>query len=430
MNAFSKSDATCRSGRLWRGDVVGAVAGKGPRICLYSHDTMGLGHTRRNLLIARALAAPPLSATVLMITGIRQSGAFAAPDGVDFLTLPAYAKNQDGSYQSRSLGIDGTALSALRGEVIKAGIEGFRPDLFVVDNVPLGALNELVPALEYMARSGSTRCVLGLRDIIDEPASVRRQWIERSNFKAIRDFYDAVWIYGDPSVYDAMSEYGFPSEIGVKTRYTGYLNPATSLSNPQPSQSLRDRGDFVLCLAGGGQDGLRLLSEFAKVKLPSGARGLMVTGPFMRESDRQELRHSVAGAGRISVRDFVTDPLPLIRGAKAVIAMGGYNTVMELLSLEKQALVVPRTKPRMEQFIRAQRLKSLGVMDFVREEDLTSGGISEWLRNAPPRRSAMELIDFGGLERLTCFAAEMIGSRPAPFDLSNSAAQEALHDAV
>lgn len=369
-----------------------------------------------------------------MITGIRQSGAFAAPNGVDFLTLPAYAKNEDGSYHSRSLGMDGAALSELRGEVIKAGVAGFQPDLFIVDNVPRGALNELVPALEHLARSGSTRCVLGLRDIIDEPASVRRQWIERSNFDAIRDFYDAVWVYGDPSVYDAVSEYGFPPEIRVKTRYTGYLNPATSFSEgggeAQRSQSVRDRGEFVLCLAGGGQDGLRLLSEFAKAELPSGARGLMVTGPFMRESDRQELRQSIAGEGRISVRDFVTDPLPLIRGATSVIAMGGYNTVMELLSLDKQALVVPRSRPRMEQLIRAQRLKSLGVIDFVREEDLTSEGIGDWLRNTPPRRSAMKVIDFGGLERLTCFALEMIGCRPAQFALPKFSAQEALHGAV
>ncbi len=29
--------------------------GRRPRIALYSHDTQGLGHIRRNLLIARAL---------------------------------------------------------------------------------------------------------------------------------------------------------------------------------------------------------------------------------------------------------------------------------------------------------------------------------------------------------------------------------------
>ena len=53
------------------------------RIALYSHDTMGIGHVRRNLLIAQALAAPPLSATVLLIAGVREANEFALPPGVD-----------------------------------------------------------------------------------------------------------------------------------------------------------------------------------------------------------------------------------------------------------------------------------------------------------------------------------------------------------
>ena len=402
-------------------------------MCLYSHDTMGLGHTRRNLLIAEALAAPPLCASVLMITGVRQSAAFAAPARVDFLTLPAYSKNSDGSYQSRSLAIDGAALARLRSEAIKAAVAGFQPDLFMVDNVPRGALNELVPALEHLAGSGSSRCVLGLRDIIDDPESVRREWAQRSNYEAIGDFYDAVWIYGDPAVYDAVSEYDFPAEVRVKTRYTGYLNPSTYLPrDPSDTESIRttrERGDFVLCLAGGGQDGSRLMSRFAKAELPSDTRGLMVTGPFMREGDRQRIRDSVAGQGKISVREFVTDPLPLIRSAKSVVAMGGYNTVMELLSLGKQSLIVPRSSPRVEQLIRAERMKALCLMDFVREEDLTSQVIGDWVVKAPSRKSALEVIDFAGLERLTSFAADLVGRRSPQVHLPPFSVQGGLHAA-
>ena len=53
-----------------------------PRIALYSHDTMGLGHIRRNTLIAQTLIQPPLSAQVLLVSGIRESGAFALPPGI------------------------------------------------------------------------------------------------------------------------------------------------------------------------------------------------------------------------------------------------------------------------------------------------------------------------------------------------------------
>ena len=96
------------------------------RIALYSHDTMGLGHTRRNLLIARTLAAPPINASVLMITGVRQAGAFAAPPADDFLTLPAFCKDRKGNYQSRSLALSATELAKLRGETHPRSAGQFR----------------------------------------------------------------------------------------------------------------------------------------------------------------------------------------------------------------------------------------------------------------------------------------------------------------
>src|SRR5687767_14846991 len=95
------------------------------RIALYSHDTMGLGHSRRNLLIARTLSSPPTNASVLMITGIRQAGAYAAPAAVDFLTLPAYYKDRCGEYQARSLALSAEALAQLRGETIRAALANF-----------------------------------------------------------------------------------------------------------------------------------------------------------------------------------------------------------------------------------------------------------------------------------------------------------------
>src|SRR5271166_3653850 len=73
------------------------------RVALYSHDTMGLGHMRRNLLIAQTLvrtASPPV---VLMVTGAREAGTLPLPPGVDCLTLPALTKDKEGRPRSRDL---------------------------------------------------------------------------------------------------------------------------------------------------------------------------------------------------------------------------------------------------------------------------------------------------------------------------------------
>jgi hypothetical protein len=56
-------------------------AGRRSRVALYSHDTMGLGHRRRNLLVAHALAGAPLHASTLLVVGASASVAWPQPPG-------------------------------------------------------------------------------------------------------------------------------------------------------------------------------------------------------------------------------------------------------------------------------------------------------------------------------------------------------------
>ncbi|MEE8556731.1 MAG: response regulator, partial [Myxococcota bacterium] len=165
-------------------ESVGTKTGEGaararferPKVVLYSHDTMGLGHLRRNLLIAQTLAAPPLEAEVLMIAGVHEAQWFTTPPRVDCLTVPALHKSVEGTYWPRRLGISLSEIIALRATVIRAALERFEPQVLIVDNVPRGAVRELEPALRDLRASGQTRCVLGLRDIADDPEAVHREW--------------------------------------------------------------------------------------------------------------------------------------------------------------------------------------------------------------------------------------------------------------
>jgi predicted glycosyltransferase len=51
-----------------------------------------------------------------------------------------------------------------------------------------------------------------------------------------------------------------------------------------------------------------------------------------------------------------------------VVAMGGYNTFCEILSFDKKAIIVPRTKPRLEQFIRARAARNVGLIEMLDAE--------------------------------------------------------------
>lgn len=378
----------------------------GPRIALYSHDTMGLGHIRRNQLIAKALAAPPLRASVLLITGVREAGAFPVPHGIDSISLPAYCKEADGSYGARSLDIGVAHLSRLRSDLIDMALRSFAPDLFIADNVPLGALSELAPALKRMRAEGETRCVLGLRDILDDPQTVAREWQSRGNFDAIRTYYDAVWIYGDPALYDSVRKYRFPADIAAKTAYLGLLDPCPPSECPQFKTSDKR---LILCSAGGGQDGYELAQSFARAELPVDTTGMIVTGPFMPRDKRDALHGLAQRRNNLKIVEAIYDPIPLLCSADSVIGMAGYNSVNEMLALGKRALLVPRTMPRTEQLIRAERLAELGLVTCLKHEEATPGAISRWLKLSPPIKNARARLDFSGRESIIEHVAILIG---------------------
>lgn len=411
--------------RLWPAVPVGLSPGSSKirtgaiplRIALYSHDTMGLGHLRRNLRIAQALRRSPLEPGILLISGTRIARTFNLPPGIDCLTLPALYKQSDGRYRSRSLEMPLHELIALRARIMQAALAAYRPSVLIVDNVPRGAQCELDAVLAELRATVGTRCVLGLRDILDEPDAVRREWTRRANEQAISEFYDAVWVYGDPLIYDLTREYRLADAIRDRVRFTGYLDSrvhaedeksdGSELASIPPGQRL------ALCLLGGGQDGARLAETFCAARLPADMLGLILTGPYLPDAVQQRLRARMADNPRLRVLEFVNAPLALLHRADRVVAMGGYNTVYELLSHAKHSLIVPRVRPRQEQLIRARRLHELGLIDMLHPDQLDADRLGAWFadeNNAP--RVPRHPIDFDGLDHLPRLLAELLAVSP------------------
>mgnify|MGYP001501984948 CR=1 FL=1 len=389
------------------------------RTAFYSHDTMGLGHTRRNLLIAQTLLESGACTDVLMITGMHEARAFPIPARMDFVTLPGLHKSGSGQYESRHLKLAMAELIPLRSSVILAALRAFDPDVFVVDNVPRGAARELEPALKYLRADHHARCVLGLRDVLDEPATVATEWNRLENQQAIRDYYDAVWVYGDPSVYHLADEYGFEAAVARKVRFTGYLDPRVRIGAAEMSDEARlvalsvPSSPFVLCEVGGGQDGARLLEAFVHTELPADFHGVILTGPFIPAEVDRHLRTAAAPNPRMHVLGFIADPSVLLRRARQVIAMGGYNTACEALAFGKPTLMVPRVKPRLEQWVRVTRFRDLGLVDMIHPHDATPQALARWIAEGGSSfAGARARVDMGGLVRLPALFTELLESQP------------------
>ncbi len=381
---------------------------------------VGLGHMRRNLLIAQSLARSRLRSANLLVAESREATAFvnAMPPRTDCLTLPALRKNADGHCQARYLNIDLDDLVKLRAETIRASLEAFDPDLLIVDYLPRGALCELDSALETLRCRGRTRFVLGLRDVLGDPVSVSKNWNTPANEEAMRVYYDQVWVYGDSAVYNPILEYRLPIDLASKVRFTGYLDQRLRIdSSPlEDGQGLDasglPAGNFVLCVVGGGQDGDRLAESFAGAEFPAGMTGVLVAGPFMSMDIRQHLHERARLNPHLRVIDFVAEPAWLVSRAERVIGMGGYNTICEVLSFEKRALIVPRTKPRREQLVRAERLRDLGLVDLLHPDELDSEALSEWMGRDLLAPVVRERIDLSGHLVIPGLVNEILGGDP------------------
>ena len=177
------------------------------------------------------------------------------------------------------------------------------------------------------------------------------------------------------------------------------------------------RRDTVLCLLGGGQDGICLAESFAKAPLPEPLRGLLVTGPMMSQSDRRRVEFASAGRERFETVEFLDKPAAAMCDAHAVITMGGYNTVCDVLSYAPRALLVPRVRPRSEQLIRATRLAARGLLEVLHPDAATPEALAAWASSpALPATGGVRMHTTAGLHALLdeVLAMSPARQRPAP----------------
>ena len=341
----------------------------GSRILIYSHDTFGLGHLRRCRTIAHALVEHHKDLSVLVLSGSPLVGSFDFRSRVDFVRVPGVIKLGNGEYTPLNLHMDINETLELRSSIIEHTASLFDPDVFIVDKEPLGLRGEIRDTLRLL-KSRGRRLVLGLRDVMDEPSLLVPEWERKKALPALKSLYDEIWIYGLSSFCDPLAGFALPQSIKRKIFYTGYLR---RFSSPPTGHRLPDitQGPYLLVTPGGGGDGEGLIEWVLRAyetdpTLPHPA--LLVLGPFMQPERRDEFLRRAARLDKLEAITFDANMEALEDNALGVVAMGGYNTFCEILSLDKPSLIVPRTRPRMEQFIRTARAQELGLVRMLEDD--------------------------------------------------------------
>lgn len=343
------------------------TSNRSKRVLLYSHDSFGLGHVSRCRTIANAIVEADQSVSVLILSGSPVVGSYEFRSGVDFVRIPGVVKIETGEYDSANLRMNVEHTLEMRTRIIRDTADIFRPDLFIVDKEPLGLRGEVGPALRLLKERG-TPLVLGLRDVMDDPAQLAKEWERKNVVPALRDLYDEIWVYGLPQVNKPLTGIDVPPSVRHKLVYTGYLRRELPLHGDVPHEMEEIDGPFILVTPGGGGDGDELVDWVlaayeADPNIPYGA--VIVFGPFMQAAAREAFKERAAKFPNIRTLTFTNNLGALMQSAAGVVAMGGYNTFCEILSFDKRAIIVPRTHPRLEQFIRARAARNIGLIEML-----------------------------------------------------------------
>ncbi|HRK70103.1 MAG TPA: hypothetical protein PLA85_00840 [Micropepsaceae bacterium] len=391
------------------------------RVLIYSHDSFGLGHLRRCRALAGALTRAHPHLSVLILSGSPIIGSFSFPPRVDFVRVPGVIKLQDGAYVPLSLEMGIEETIRLRARLIEEAALAFHPDIVIVDKEPLGLRGELAHALPRLKERGA-HLVLGLRDVLDDIEALDAEWRRKRVGPALENLYDDIWIYGARGVFDPLDGLGLSQSVLSKVRFTGYLRrevPAHDLlprAVPLPDQP------YLLITTGGGGDGDGLIDWVLSAYEQHGhdlMHGVVVLGPFMEAARQAQFLARAQAHAKLTALVFDAEMERLISRAAGVVAMGGYNTFCEILSFDRKAVIVPRERPRREQWLRASRAQELKLVRML-EDPAERGGarhpdaMAAALIALPQQDTPSRHLDpalMGGLDYVADAAGALIAAR-------------------
>jgi predicted glycosyltransferase len=334
---------------------------------VYSQDGFGLGHLRRSFTIAAELIAREPGSIGLVISD-SPAPPFRPPAGVDYVKLPTVVKQESLRWRAGSLALDVREVLRLRARIMLEILDQFRPDLVLVDHMPVGALGELKPLLDRaVSRLPRPVLLLGLRDILDSPEVIRYAWKALGAYEYLA-CYDAILVYGSREIYDAGRVY----DLRRHSRRLVYCNYASSRL---AEDSIQRDEKLIVVTGGGGADAFPLQLAFLdalpilRKEIP--VRALILAGPNMPHEDHDTLV-ARAASRKARVLRSLDDATPWIKQATAVVTMAGYNSVCETLLARRKALVVPRRGPSSEQRMRASLFSTRRLLSVLLPQDLAA----------------------------------------------------------
>ena len=380
------------------------------RVFLYSHDSVGLGHLRRNLAIAKEISANYPRASVLIVTGSPCATQFKLPANTDLIKIPSISKDEQGRYVARSFSGSLDNAIKFRSDMILEAFRSFEPTLIIMDHQLIGLKGEALRMLRE-AKDKGVLTIYGSRDIKDSPEVVKSNWDNVDCRWALNEGYDRICVYGMPDVFDPRVAYAPLLDEVKQLDFTGYLVPPYTKPVKPSISGVRKK---VLVTFGGGSDGIERAQTYlqALALAPVAWDSHIITGPLMNGDMKRSIREmakKIQPIGSIKTQRFHRNIPALLRKANAVVSMAGYNSCAEILQSGVPAVLLPRSFPRQEQLIRANLMAKRGWVTVLPEAEPDPHNLLKAVETAlASPRQKQSTADLNGLGRLCEIIHELL----------------------
>lgn len=315
-------------------------------ILIYAHDGRGLGHVSRSLTIARALRIHNPALRLLFVSGSPFIGELAGRE-VDWVKLPAYKTKV---VSGKSTGIDGESgftdgqLGYLRSMQILDLVNLYRPRIVLADHSPQGKHRELLPALKSDAGQGA-HWILGVRGVVGGVS----QTLGSYSAQIFTQYYKDILWYGDSSVLGKNHLDSLQKVYDRRPKECGYVSKFADES--QHGSQAKKKYAGVISLPWLGEKSARYIDILAEAIAEIGPEyGLWKV--FVNRED---------GAAFVDIDHCVVE-MPsgryseVLQESSLAIIYGGYNSLVDVLSLGIPSIVCLRDMRDQEQQIHLERL--------------------------------------------------------------------------
>jgi predicted glycosyltransferase len=381
-------------------------------VLLYVQHLLGIGHLRRSLRIADAMAQAGIRVT--LISGGEPVSELVSTAAERVIQLPPITA-RDAEFKAL---VDGMGrpiddeLRTARRSALLVTFAAEQPDALLIEAFPFGrrAFRFELDGLIEAARSRRPRplVICSLRDIVVAQSDPQRatEIIER-----VRNAFDFVLVHGDPAFIPLGDSFPRASEIGEKLIYTGYVAEADGAHDAAKSDEAVGEEEVVVSVGGGAVGGALLTTaiETRRRGCLANLRWRLLTGPKLPEPEFAALANWLPDG--VLLERYRPDFPQILRRCRVSVSQAGYNTVLDILAAQASAVIVPFASEReTEQSLRAERLAARGLVELVPEDQLSPERLASAIDRAISARPVPIAINTGGARRSAELIANMIRS--------------------